>query len=299
MEYVQGDKRDRSWFFAQMQQRKFDAVIDMISYTIEDAQLTLDAFGDRVMQYVFCSTAAAYQRPFQTLPVREDSEFLLDQQSFLYGYQKAQMERYLMTEHVKRRLAITILRPSLTYGIGCANVGVLRQNYGIVDRIRQGKPLIMFGDGWTPWQFTFAKDLDKAFVGALGNEKTYGQAYHATNSDLHYWRDLYLEFGKILGKQPHILCLPTEMLQLVTPTLFDHLHDEKQYPSVFDNTKIKRDIKEFQPEISLHDGLVQLLRWYEEEQHVIDLAKEALEDQLVQWHKEFRLTLQGKRFLES
>lgn len=286
VETLTGDKSDEQAFRQLMRGRRFDAVIDMICFDESDARVSFETFRGAAGQLIVCSSSAAYKRPFRSVPVREDLEELTDDLVFPYAYHKAEAERYLRQASCAE-LPVTIIRPSLTYGEGGANLGVLRQNVNIAHRIRAGKPLVMFGDGRTPWSFTFAPDLAKAFVGAVGNPKTYGQAYHATSEEVRIWDDLYLEFGRILGIKPHIVHLPSELLMKADPALFSHLYYEKSYPGLFDNAKIKRDIPEFQVEISLHDGLRMMLDWYEREGHLPDPDKERLEDRLVDMHRQW------------
>ncbi|OXM86550.1 NAD-dependent epimerase/dehydratase family protein [Paenibacillus rigui] len=281
VECIVGDKTNREQFRALMAGRKFDAVIDMISFDASDAQFTVDTFQDHAGQLVFCSSSAAYKRPFRTTPIVEDAEELYDSENFPYAYHKANMERYLRQVIVQGEIPVTIIRPSLTYGIGCANLGVLRQNYNIVQRIRSRKPLVMFGDGTLPWSFSFAPDVAKAFVGAVGNERMFGQSYHATSEELHVWQDLYLEFGKLLGIEPQLVHFSSAMLKEANPALFGHLFYEKSYAGLFDNSKLKRDLPGYQAEISLASGLAMLLDWYEREGHAVDEAKDRLEDELV------------------
>ena len=200
---------------------------------------------------------------------------------FSYAFQKAEVERYLNTVIRKDNLPVTIIRPSLTYGSGAVNIGVLRQNYGIIDRIRKGKPLVMFGDGSTSWCWTFAQDLAKAFIGVLGNKKTFGQAYHATSEERHIWEDLYLEFGRITGIEPIIVHIPSELLYQAAPNLCNHLLFEKTYAGLFDNSKIKEDVPEFHTEITLNHGLQIILEWFESQGNKVDPEKDILEDRLV------------------
>ena len=287
VEHIIGDRHHIEQFEKQMQKQKFDVVIDMIGFNRQDAQTTVRIFGERTEHLIVCSSVAAYQRPLHSIPTIEAQESLIDEPTFLYGYQKAEMERYLHKVIQERSLPITIIRPSLTFGIGSENIGVLRQNYGIVDRIRKGKPLVMFGDGTTPWNFTFAADLAKAFVFAMGNPATHGKAYHVTNGDLHYWEDLYLEFGRIVGVEPNIVHISTQMLTAVAPQLFGHIDDEKKYPSVFDCRKFSQDVPAFQSTISLEQGLKSIVHWYEETHHAVDFAKDELEDKLVELHQEW------------
>lgn len=268
-------------FERQMSEIDCDVVIDMISFTAKDAETTIRLFRNRVKQLIICSSVAAYKRPFTSIPIKEACESLVDSPAFAYSYQKAEMERYICQQVDTNGLAATVIRPSLTYGVGGMNVGILRQNANIVKRIRNRKPLVMFGDGTMPWNFTFAEDLADAFVGAVANEKTYGKAYHATNQEVHYWDDLYYTFGKVLGVEPQIVHLPTEILYEASPELFGHLHFEKMYVGHFDNASIRTDVTMFNPQISLEEGLGQLVEWYDRTDLALDSEKDQLEDKLV------------------
>lgn len=279
---ITGDRLLRDEFETRMRQEEFDAVIDMICFNEADARSTLAAFKDTTKQIVICSTIAVYQRPYRSVPVVESAEALQEDPVFAYAFQKAEVERYLQDVVARDGLPITIIRPSLTYGPGAQNIGVLRQNYGIVDRIRKGKPLVMFGDGSTSWSFTFVSDLAKAFVGVLCNPQTYGQAYHVTSEERCIWEDLYLTFGQIVGKAPRIIHLPSELLYQAAPNLCGHLFFEKTYAGLFDNSKIKSVLPDFRCEISLRDGLESIVAWYEKAAHTVDPVKDSLEDKLVE-----------------
>jgi len=277
-----GNRLDRTNFESRMHKESFDAVIDLICFNEADARSTAAAFRDNTNQIIICSSVAAYKRPYQSIPTTESAEFLYDDPSFVYAYDKAQVERYFNEEIISQQLPVTIIRPSLTYGPGAVNVGVLRQNYGIIDRIRKRKPLVMFGDGNTPWSFTFAPDLAKAFVGVLGNPRTLGQAYHACSEQRCRWEDLYLEFGKIIGIEPQIVHISSELLYTANPDLFSHLYLEKTFPGLFDNSKIKTAVPDFKCEISLHDGIKIMTDWFEKEANQVDPEKDAMEDRLVE-----------------
>jgi len=281
VEQLVGDRLNRIEFETLMKKKKYDVVIDMICFNKEDAMSTVKTFKDNVGQIIITSSIAVYKRPYKTVPTIEDAEELMDNKEFVYSYNKAEMERYLHKEINENELPITIVRPSLTFGVGAQNIGVLRQNYGIVDRIIKGKPLIMFGDGTTPWSFTFAVDLAKGFIALTGNKKSFGEVYHITSEDRNIWEDLYLEFGKIVGKKPIILHLPSEVLYKAAPRLCDHLYFEKKYSGLFDNSKIKRDAPGFKTSISLNKGLRTIVDWYKREASTIDPEKDALEDKLV------------------
>ncbi|MDR1705898.1 MAG: NAD-dependent epimerase/dehydratase family protein [Clostridiales bacterium] len=278
-----GDKSDRAGFIAAMKGKEYDAVIDMISYNLNDAGLTLEAIPNPGTHFVFASTVAAYDRPYRGVPITERNALWTTEDFYPYGYHKARMEDFLWERAAEGR-KITVIRPSLTYGVGCRNIGVLRQNYGVVERIKNGKPLIMFGDGTNPWSWTFAPDLAKAFVGALGRERCFGQAYHAASGDVRVWDELYYGFGRIVGKKPVILHMSTEMLMEACPEQITHVRQEKMFAGVFDNAKVKADIPEFVCEYDLDRLLGAIYDWYmsDEQARAIDDKLERLEDTLVE-----------------
>ena len=157
---ITGDRRNPGELKAKLGTIKADAVIDMISFNADDAKTTMDIFDGRVEHIIFTSSVAAYNQPARHIPIKEEYETLRTEPAFPYGFEKANMERYL--DGMEKKSNVTIIRPSLTFGIGCANIGVIRQNANIARRIRDGRPLLMFGDGTNPWTFTFAPHLAKA-----------------------------------------------------------------------------------------------------------------------------------------
>lgn len=279
---IVGDRTDREDFRRKLQAESFDVVIDMICFTPEDAQSTLDTFAGRVQQIIVCSSSLAYQRPYRVVPVREDEVPLCSDPAttFPRAFGKAEMERYLQAAVRERGLPITVIRPSFTLGRGTLAFGTLRQNYGVIDRIRRGKPLVMSGDGNNPWSYTFTPDLALAFAGAIGNPATYGQHYHATSEEPTVWKDAYLELGRILGKEVNLFHMSAQQLMHAAPQMCTHLYWEKSHAGLFDNSKIRRDIPRFQPRINLHQGMRDLVEWYEAEANVVDPVKDALEDKL-------------------
>jgi len=277
---ISGDKFRRHEFESSMRKEKFDVVIDMLCFNKEDAISVINAFRDNIEQLIITSSVAAYNRPTNSMPIREESEELNKQSLWAYGIQKADVERYLAEVTKNENYPITIVRPSITYGVGAVNVGVLRQNYGIVDRIRKGKPLVMFGDGKTPWSFTFAPDLAKGFVSLVGQKKAYGEAFHVSNEDKRVWEDLYLEFGKILGIEPNIVYIPSSILYKAAPSLCDHIYFEKCYAGLYDNSKMRTINPGYRASIALNEGLQMLLEYFERDNPVVEPRKDKLEDDL-------------------
>jgi nucleoside-diphosphate-sugar epimerase len=277
---IVADKSDEEAFGRTMEGHRFGAVIDMIAFNESDARHTVEVFGDKADQLLFCSSIAAYKRPPKSMPIQELTEELSDDPVFPYSFHKAKMERYLATQHGSP--AITIFRPSLTFGEGARNVGILRHNYNIVERIRLGKPLVMFGDGTTPFSFSFAPDVAVGIVGLVGNSAAFGEAYHICSEERTLWQDLYLKMGEILGKSVDLVYIPAKTLYETLPDICNHLYFEKRYPGLFDNTKIRSVVPGFKPKHTLRSGLELLLESWERDGLKADPEKDALEDRLVE-----------------
>ena len=293
VQVILGDRGDRAAFARQFQGARFDAVIDMIAFNPDDAKSTIEIFGKCTDQILVCSSTAAYKRPYTHQPVKEDNPLWDDAEHYDYGYQKAEMERYLYGQ-MKQGVPITILRPCQTWGIGSKTIGALRTNYGLIERIKAKKPIIVNGDGANPWVWTFAPDLAKAFVGVLGKQCCIGECYHATSDEPHIWDDLYNTFGRFVGEKPTLLHISTELLYEANPGLFEHLLYDKRYCGLFDNSKIKRHVPEFQCEYTLEKGLRMIYDWFlsDEYNREINPRTVAFEDKLCElydmWKNQMR-----------
>lgn len=287
LEWIVQDKRDDDGFRAALNGRHFDAIIDMISFNKEHARQTIDVCGEATQHLVICSSVAAYKRPYRSVPTSEASEVFWDDPEYGYGYDKAEVEKYVIQAGAERDLPITRVRPGLTFGDGARNIGVLRQNIGILERIRTGKPLVMFGDGLAPCSFSFAPDVARGIAGLLGKEEAFGEAFHVSSEQLAYWQDLYIEIAKSIGKQPRLVYLPSEYLYRALPDLCAHLHFEKSHPNLFNNEKLRSVVPDFSARISLKEGIEAVLDSWKRDGLEVDSQKDALEDHLADTARRF------------
>lgn len=170
---IQGDRKDYSVFEAQMAHLEpFDTVTDMIGFVPEEVESDVRSFRGRTKQFIFCSTIDVYTKPAKRYPIREDEE-RQPVESFPYAYDKAKCERILEQAHKRGDFPVTIIRPAHTYGEGRGLIDSFRGGAYYLDRIRQGKPIIVHGDGNSLWASCYRDDVARAFVAAIGNEKTY------------------------------------------------------------------------------------------------------------------------------
>ena len=292
---LNGDRHDKEAFARQMAQVEADVVIDMICFQASDARQTVELLSERAGQLIFTSSIAAYSRPYHSFPIREECERLGTDPAFAYGFQKAEMERYLQTQMGKVGAAITVIRPSLTFGPGAANFGILRQNRNVVRRIAEGRPVVMTGEGTFPWAFTFTPDLAAAYLQACGNPKTYNDCFQIANTELVEWQDLYKAVGRAVGREPILYNVPTRLLLEAAPQTCGHLHYEKAYFSYFSIEKFQRAAPGYSPKITLDQGVRRLVDWWAEADFPYDPEKELLEDSICRLYEQFRTGLSALR----
>ena len=279
-ETIHGDWSDPEDFQRKTRGVQVDVVIDVLCRTPEDAKRTLDCFGGTTRQWIFTSTSCAYQKPFAQYPVREAETTPWALPEYGYAFNKAQMEAYLFDRLRGSDTPVTIIRPSLTYGEGCANIGVLRQNANIVHRIRQGKPLLLYDNGQTVFTFTFAPDLARGYLSCCLNPAAYGEDFHITSRNAASMEAYYRTFGQIVGHEPRFAYLSSERLYTLDPVQFEHIWYEKRFDHIFSLDKIKQAAPDWEPEISLEQGLRHMIAWWERQGIAPDPEKDALEDRL-------------------
>lgn len=285
---VTGDRRTPGLLEEKFHNCSFDAVIDMLSYTEDDALQTLKVFDGHVQHIIFTSSTAAYEMPQRTVPVREDSCALWTENIFPYGFEKAKMERRVWS--TVSEAAKTIIRPSLTFGVGCSNIGILRQNANIMYRILEGRSLVMMGDGTMYRNFTFAPDMADAYLKTLLNPAAYGKAFNVTNGISYMWDDLYNTVASVLGCKADLVHISTETLLCFDPVLFGHLELEKKYCGLFDCSAFRQAVPDWKPRYDLKKGMEMIVSWWQESRFPLNEEKDIKETLICEKMRAFRKT---------
>lgn len=240
--------------------RTFDAVVDWIAYTPAHVQRDIDIFRDRVGQYIFISTAAAYQKPPASQPITESTP--LDNPYWEYARLKIACENLLVSAYRETRFPATIVRPSYTYDrtiIPIPGGG----GYTTVDRMRRGKKVIVHGDGTSLWTLTHHQDFAKGFTGLLGNPHTIGDAFHITSDEILTWNQIYEIIAHAAGAELRIVHVPSDGIAAFDAEWGAGLIGDKAHSLVFDNTKIKRAVPGFHATIPFVQGAAEILEWYD------------------------------------
>jgi nucleoside-diphosphate-sugar epimerase len=276
---IVGDIHQPDQVRAALEGHTFDAVVNWIAYTPEDVEQDLELFRGRTGQYVFISSASAYQKPPVHYLVTESTP--LYNPHWAYSRNKIACENRLMAAYRDEDFPVTIVRPSLTYatvfpiaigGWGC---------YTLADRLLTGQPIIVHGDGSSLWTVTHAADFAKGFVGLLGHPQAIGQDFHITSDEVLNWNQIYTTIAHALGVEPEIVHIPSDFIAKMNPGLGAGLLGDKAWSVVFDNTKVKTLVPEFQATIPFHKGIHRTLAWFDahpEAKQVKDEVNRAMDE---------------------
>lgn len=255
------DIRDPQSMQAALKSMEFDVVVDWIAYTSEDIERDIALFRGRTKQFVFISSASAYQKPPKHYLITESTP--LENPYWDYSRNKIACEERLMKAFREEGFPVTIVRPSLTYdtnfpiaigGWGC---------YTLADRLKKGLPIIVHGDGSSLWVVTHAEDFGRGFLGLLGNDLAVGEAFHITTDEVLTWDQIYQTIAAALGVEANIVHIPSDFIVKVAPAFTGSLFGDKMWSSVFDNSKIKSSVPGFQATIPFSVGIRRTVEWFE------------------------------------
>ena len=273
-----GDIRDRASSEAALAGHNFDAVVDWIAFTPDHVQADIDLFRSRTGQYVFISSASVYQTPPASLPVTEST--LLDNPYWDYSRNKIACEELLVRAYRDEKFPMTIVRPSHTYD---ATKIPLMGGYTSLQRMKDGKPLVVHGDGTSLWTLTHHRDFAKGFVPLLGNQRALGEAIHITSDEWLTWNQIYEIMASALGTPAELVHVPSELINAFDPLHGAGLLGDKSHSMIFDNSKIKRLAPGFACTIPFSWGAHEIVAWHEADpaRQQVDPYVDALMDRVL------------------
>lgn len=239
----------------------FDVIVEWIGFSVDHLKRDYELFKGKTDQYVFISTAAAYQKPVPVLPITEDCP--LGNAFWEYGRQKEACEMYL-NQLDDLRFHHTIVRPSHTYDDHSLifQIPNWMHPYTLLDRMIKDQPIVLIGDGKTKWTLTHHSDFAEAFLDLLGNEKAYNQTYHLTSEFVYTWEEITMSLYKALNKKPNILYMSYDEVKLHFPDLEGPLLGDNMYDAIFDNSKIKSVAPNYQSTIDYLDVAKKAVKYY-------------------------------------
>jgi nucleoside-diphosphate-sugar epimerase len=275
---LHADIRQRESVIAALGDMSFDAVVDWVAFTPGQVQNDIELLRGRTDQYIFISSASAYQTPPHFLPVTESTP--LHNPFWQYSRDKAACEELLMDAYQTEGFPATVVRPSHTYD---QTLLPFHGGYTNVARMRAGKKVIVHGDGTSLWTLTHHRDFAVGLVGLLGNPHAVGDVFHITSDEWLSWNQIYEIVAHAAGVEPQLVHVPSDLIAAFDPEWGASLLGDKAHSMIFDNSKIRRLLPDFQTRIPLWQGVQEIIAWYDADQarQVLDPYFDALQDRLI------------------
>ncbi|MGA2348957.1 MAG: SDR family oxidoreductase [Terracidiphilus sp.] len=275
------DVTDETAVAAALGNQRFDAVVDWIAFTPSDIERDIRLFRSRTNQFIFISSASAYQKPVSHYLITESTPLV--NSYWQYSRDKIACEDRLMKAYRDEGFPITIVRPSLTYGDTQIVLAVNSwlKSYTAVDRMRRGKKVIVPGDGSSLWVITHNTDFAQGLVGLLGHRQAIGHAFHITSDEVMTWDQFYRITAQAAGVEPEIVHIPSEFMGACLPDEVGNLTGDKAVSVVFDNSKIKRFVPGYCAKIPFNQGIQRTIEWFDADPR----RKEIDQDANAAWDK--------------
>ena len=272
------DVRDREAVRAAVGGTPFDVVADFLSFVPEHVEDMLDVFEGRTGQYLFVSSASAYEKPPSHVPVTEHTPLV--NPFWQYSRDKIACEMLLMEAHALRGLPVTIIRPSHTYD---RQMLPTMGRWTDIARMRAGAPVIVHGDGTTQWTITHADDVAVAVTGLVGQPAAIGEAFTVTGDHAPTWNRIYGWLADAAGvDEPDLVHVTSDAIARIEPRLGPTLLGDKAHSMVFDNSKVRALVPEFETTVTFDVGARGILEYFDAtpEAQVVDADLDAVFDRM-------------------
>lgn len=252
------DIDDERAVLQQLGSEQFDAVCEFIGFTPAQVERDIRLFRDRTRQYVYISSASAYNKPAASHVITEGTT--LSNPYWEYSRNKIACEELLLREYRDNGFPVTIVRPSHTYcerGVPVSVHGP-KGSWQVLKRMMEGKQVIVQGDGSSLWTLTWNEDFARGFIGLLGNPKAIGEAFQIMSDESLTWNQVYQCVARALGVTFRPYYVASDFLASVAPKEYDltgNLLGDKSVTVVFDCTKLKRAVPGFQAVTRFDEGV--------------------------------------------
>ncbi len=279
------DINDEALVQDKLRDLSFDVVINFLIYTPEQAQRDVRLFKGKTNQYIFISTNVVLNHQDHVVI---DEETSVGNDISVYGQNKAACEAIFKSQ---ADFNLTIVRPSHTYSDDRFPVSVKGNNtWTLIDRLMQGKEIIVHDGGQSVWPITHSQDFARLFIALVGNESAYGETFHIMNPEPVTWNMIYREFAKQLDVVYKPVYITSESLSLSSVYDFkDALLGDKQYSNIFKVDKILNLNPGFEFRVDYKEGIRLFLEYMYQnpEKRIIDDAFNHWSDTMIELNQRY------------
>ena len=256
---ITADINNESDVAEKLKDMTFDVVSDFIAFDVNAVMRDYRLFKDKTRQYIFISSASAYNKPAASYIITEGTT--LANPYWEYSRNKIACEEFLMDKYRSEGFPVTIVRPSHTYDERNIPLGVHGDKgfYQVIKRMQEGKPVIIQGDGSSLWTLTFNSDFAIGFTGLMGNRHAIGEAFQITGDETLTWDQIYKTIAEALGVELNAYHVASDFLAQVGESFgYDFtgsLTGDKSVSVVFDNSKLKKLVPQMTTNVPFHKGV--------------------------------------------
>lgn len=271
---IKGDIRNPEEVKFKLKDHSFDVVVNWIAYKPEHIKNDLKIFKNKTKQYIFISSASAYQKP--------QSSYLIDESTPLsnpyweYSQKKIACENLLMAEYRRNGFPMTIVRPSHTYSYRSipAALNSSKAPWSLIDRMRKGKKILVHGDGSSLWTMTHNTDFARAFLPLMANIQALGHAFHITSDETLNWNQIFKLIAEAAGVEIEIVHVASDKIIQYEQSLKGTLLGDKAVSVVYDNSKIKRFAPNFKSLIPFAEGIKKSINFFDNNREYQNIDEE-------------------------
>ena len=255
---IVADVEDEQLVLEKLGDMQFDVVCEFIGFLPEQVARDIRLFKGRTRQYVYISSASAYNKPARGYIINEGTT--LANPHWEYSRNKIACEELLMKHYREEGFPVTIIRPSHTYCERSVPLGIhgMKGSWQVVKRMMEGKPVLIQGDGSSLWTMTWNEDFARGFIGLLGNPHAIGEAFQIMNDETLSWTQIYQAIADALRVELKPYYVSSAFLADVCPKAYDlegSLLGDKAVSVVFDCSKLKRAVPGFQATVRFEEGV--------------------------------------------
>jgi nucleoside-diphosphate-sugar epimerase len=276
--HLTGDASDAASIAAAIGNEDFDVVANFRSFLPEQVRADIQLFAGRTAQYLYISSASAYQKPVAHLPITESTP--LKNPFWQYSRDKIDSEDALVEAYRTSDFPATIVRPSHTYD---ETLIPIEGGWTVLDRMRRGLPVLVHGDGTSLWTLTHARDFAVGFVGLMGNPVAVGDTFQITSDFVYPWDAIYRMLGSALGVEPDLVHVASETIAAAMPDWGPGLIGDKSHSVIFDNSKLRAVVPDFNPTTTFAEGAREIVAWHDadESRRAVDAGLNSTLDDLI------------------
>jgi nucleoside-diphosphate-sugar epimerase len=164
---------------------------------------------------------------------------------------------------------------------------MLRQiawEFSWIDRIRQGKPIVVCGQGEALHQHLHVEDAAHGFAQVLGQTPCLGQTYNLVGEPPITWAAYHRTAMEVLGREVALIGVPLAALQAHHVPRREICEEIFAHHTSYSGAKLRRDVPAFHPVVPLADGMRQVFAVMEREGRIPRAESGGWEDALITWH---------------